>query len=312
MTPTGWDHDHDGQQWPPGPANSLGPPAEYPPAHGTRHATSRPRRRRRLIAAVCSAAAVLAIAAVILVVTGSSPGQTPAQAFTAAVRQSANDNTLSADISEQISGSTAASISGTIQAQRKPLIMSMKLAEHVSGGTIPISGILTNSAMYLKLGERLPLPANAIGKWIEFQFARLGPFSSFATLLHDFESENPMSQVRMLLATKDISADGTQNVDGVQATRYTGSFAPSTALKFLPASDRSLLNAALKVVNGNVAVSLWISGGQIVKFTELEHVSSSTVAITIHYRWYNRPLTISVPPASQVWNPSASALSGTS
>jgi hypothetical protein len=79
-------------------------------------------------------------------------------------------------------------------------------------------------------------------------------------LLHDFEGENPMSQVQMLLATKDVSADGTQDVDGVRAARYTGSFAPSTALKFLPASDRSVLEAALKLVHGNVAVSLWISG----------------------------------------------------
>lgn len=313
MTGTGWDEDDGGQQWPQPPAAPAWQPTEPPPEPDAQQTGGggRPRGKRRLIAAIASVAAI-AVIAVVIVVVSSGSGQTPAQAVAAAVRKSANVNTLSADIKEQISGQSSALISGTVLAQRKPLLMSMKLSEHVSSGDIPVSAILTGSAMYLKIGVPLGLPASAAGKWIELPFARLGPASVFATLLHTFADENPMSQVQALIAMKGVRAVGTQVVNGVQATRYSGSFAPSTALKFLPASQRSLLAPALKLINGNVAVNIWISGGHIVKFTETEHVSTATVAVTVQYRSFNQPVRISIPPASQAWIPPASALSGTS
>jgi hypothetical protein len=304
MTGTGWENDDRDQQWPAQPDGSLGPPAEFLPEHGARHAAVQPRRRRGFIAACFSAAAVVIIAAVVFVVTSSSSGQTPAQALAAAVSHSVADNTINAEISEQISGSTAASITGTVQARRKPLLISMKMSEKILGTTVPISGIITTRVIYLKLGLSSGLPQAAIGKWIELKLDRTGPLSSLASELSSLEDINPVSEVQALAAAKDVRKEGTQMVGGVLATKYTGSFSPSAALKLVPGSDRSALAPAMKLITGNVVFSIWVNGNHIIKVTEVEHVKSSTATVTVRYRSYNRPVTIKIPPASQVFDAS--------
>lgn len=300
MAGTGWENDDGGQPWPGQPDASLEQPAEFLPEAGARHAAGQPRRKRGLIAASFAAAAVVVIAAVVFVVTSSSSGQTPAQALAAAVHHSVADNTFSAAISEQIGGSTSGSVNGTVQARRKPLLISMKMSENILGTTVPISGIITTRAIYVKLGANAGLPQAVAGKWIELPLSRTGPLSAYASELSGLEDENPVSQVQALAAAKDVRAHGTQLVGGVQATKYTGSFSPSAALKLVPGSDRSALAPALKLITGDVAVSIWVSGNHIVKFTEVEHVKSSTVTVTVRYLSYNRPVTVKIPPASQV------------
>src|SRR5260370_41153800 len=75
------------------------------------------------------------------------------------------------------------------------------------------------------------------GKWLEFPLAGLAG-GSFATLIHSFENQNPVAQVQLLLAAGHVRADGTEDVGGVQTTRYTGSITPSAPLKMLPARGR--------------------------------------------------------------------------
>jgi hypothetical protein len=293
----------------PGPGGTLDQPQPGPDTPA--ESGSPPRGRRRLVAAAGSVAAVVVIAVVALVVT-SGTGRTPAQAFAAAVHQSSSLRSLSAVMSEQVSGVTSETISGTLQAERNPVRLSMKLAVNAAGSTIPISGIVTSDAMYLKLGVALPLPPSAQGKWIEIPFARLGPASEFASLVHNFESDNPVSAVQVLLAVKDVRDAGTQTIDGLQTTKYTGSFTPSAALKLLPASERAATGQALKLVNGNVAVSVWTHGGEIVQYTDVEHVGNSTVTVSVRYLSINKPVGIVVPSASQVWVPPVSSLEGQS
>jgi hypothetical protein len=272
---------------------------------------SGPRRqsKRGLIAALSSVAAVVVVVVVVVLVTAGS-GQTPAQALTAAIHNSAGYSSISASINEKVSGLTSASITGKVEVQRSPLKMSMKLSEDASGEHVPISAILTDSAMYLKLGIPIGLPAADNGKWIELRFSQLGALSSFGSLLHTLQNENPMSQVQALIGAKDVHAAGTQNVGGVQATKYTGTFSPAAAIKLLPAKYRSALAPELKQITGHVGFSIWINAGQIVQVTEVEHVMTSAVTVSIRYLSYNQPVHVTVPSGNQVYVPSASSLGG--
>jgi hypothetical protein len=263
--------------------------------------------RRRLVTAVSSAAAVVVVVVVVLLFTIGS-GQTPAQAVASAVRQTTGYKTIVASLSETVSGPSSASVSGKVTVQRSPLLMSVNIAENASGEHIPVSAILTGKAMYLKVGIPIGLPASESGKWLEITYARLGS-TTLSSLLHTIQSENPASQVQALLAAKGVHDDGTQTVGGVQATKYTGSFLPSAAIKLLPASERSAFSPVLKEMTGDVAFSLWINGGEVLKVTEVEHVSSSTLTVSIRYLSYNQPVKITVPSGSQVYEPPASAFS---
>lgn len=313
MSGTNWD-DEQAANLEPTPGDQSGGGAQQPEtvAFGPDGGVgNQPRRhsRRRLIASASSVAAVVVIAVVVVLVTVGS-GQTPAQAVASAVRQSGGYHSVSAHISEQVSGASSASITGKVTVQRTPLRMSMNISEDLSGENIPIAAILTGNAMYLKLGVSAGLPANAAGKWIELRFAQLGSLASLGSLLHNLQSENPVSQVQALAGAKHVHAAGNQVVSGVQTTKYTGSFSPSAAIKLLPKSVRSALSPVLKQVTGNIKFSIWIGGGKVWQLREVEHVLSSKVTVTIHYLSYNQPVHISIPSGSNVYQPSASQLSG--
>lgn len=262
-----WNEDDTGPTpaWPSAPpggelAGSGGGSEQPQPEPDTRaESAPRPRGRRRLAAAAGSVAAVVVMAVVVALVVTSNSGQTPAaQAFAAAVRQSDSLTTVSAVISEKISGTNPGSISATVQAQRKPLRMSMKISVDQGGTPVGVSGIVTSRAIYLKLGAALPVPASDRGKWLKIPYSQLGA-GMLAPLEQDFENENPVSEVQILRAAKDIRDVGTQTIDGVLATKYTGSFSPSAALKLLPASQRSLLAPAMNLISGNIRVAIWVA-----------------------------------------------------
>lgn len=52
------------------------------------------------------------------------------------------------------------------------------------------------------------------------------------------QGNNPLAQTQMLAAAKDVRTVGTQEVDGVQTTHYTGSYPPSAGLAKLSACRR--------------------------------------------------------------------------
>jgi len=97
----------------------------------------------------------------------------------------------------------------------------------------------------------------------------------------------------------------------VQTTRYVGAFTPAAAIKMLAPNVRGELGPALRQVKGNIRFSVWIDGSdQIRKITESETVGSEQVSIVYTYVSFNQPVTITIPPASQVIHIPVSALNG--
>ncbi len=271
---------------------------------GGNTAPTAPRRTRMIVAGAAAAVAVVAIAAVAVAATHGSAGPpqpTPAQVLASAAHKAAGVTSLSATFSENISGAAGGgTISGSVQEVRKPLQMAMNITETFGGQTIPMSAILTSSAMYMKFGSMPGLPKAMLGKWLEIPLTSLGS-GSFASLLQSVQNENPASQAQLLLASKYLHADGKQLIDGVETTKYSGAFTPAAALKVLSPSQRAALGPALKRLTGDVSFHVWIAGnGQIRQFVEVETVSAETVVTTFNFQSYNVPVTVAIPPASQV------------
>ena len=308
-------------------------------------APPRRRRRRPLLAAAAAAAVVIigaAAAAVIMSPKANSPQAgsagsthsssppkpssthpapastqqggsklTAARAVTTASRKSARLRSVSATFTESISGATAATITGKVTEQRNPLLLSMKVNEIQGSTNISISAILDTNAIYLKFGGTATgLPTALAHKWIKITLAQLGSGSKIATVMQGVQNANPVSQVQLLVAGEHLRAAGTAEVGGVITTKYTGSFKPSIAVRYLSASLRTALGPALKQVKGNVTFTIWIDARRrILQFNEVEHVQSSTVRITSRYSGFNAPVHLALPPASKVVTPAASALS---
>jgi hypothetical protein len=258
-------------------------------------------RRRLVVATSVGAVAAVAVAAIAVAATGGfSSSQSPAQVLAAAAHNSASVNSLSATYSEQLSGAASGSITGSVQEIRKPLQMSIGMTETIDGETIPLTAVLTDSNMYVKFGNMTGLPSELAGKWIEFSLSSLDG-GEFSSLLQSVQNENPASQTQELLAAKDLRTEGTQVVDGVQTTKYVGSFTPAAALKVLSPAARAAVGPAMKEIQGDIHFSAWIDGSDhIRKFIENETVESEVVNVTFNFQSFNQPVTVTIPPASQV------------
>jgi hypothetical protein len=302
-------------------------------------------RRGRIVVAACAAAAVIIGVVVAAVVApksaapqaGSAPKSNSTHASTApksssppassghagsqltaaqvvlqASRQSRRLRSVSATLTEHVSGAASAIITGKMSEQRNPLLLSMSIDENVGGSNIPISAVITSDAFYMKFkAGSLGMPKALAHKWIKIPFSVLGSGSIFGTLMHSVQNDNPIAQTQLLVAAEHLRAVGTQTVGGVSTTKYTGSFTPSIAVKELTPSLRTALAPALKLITGNVDVSIWIDQQHHVrKLTEVERVAANTVTVVCTFSGFNQPVHITVPPASQVLTPPASALSG--
>jgi hypothetical protein len=271
-------------------------------------------RRTALVVAAAVTVAVVAGAAIAFIAGSGSPQtaaqRSPAQVLAAVAHNSNSIRTLSATYSEQIGGPGGATISGSVQEVRKPLLMAMHLTEHVASQTVPLAAIFTDNSVYMKFSGIPGMPRAIAGKWLEFSLAGLAG-GSFATLIHSFENQNPVAQAQLLLAAGHVRVDGTEVLGGVRTTRYTGSITPSAALKMLPASARAALAPGLNAIRGDAHFSIWIDGkNQIRQLVEHETVSSQPVSVTITFQSVNQPVHITIPPADQVLRIPASAMNG--
>lgn len=275
------------------------------------------RRARNAVAAV--AGSILAIGVVAVAVTiaahngaGKNAGSaqlTAAQLVRQAARLQTSVNSESATISEHLSGQTNAVISGTVELQRKPLLMAMNFTAGGKSQPVTVRGIITSSAMYLKMGAAAGLPKELATKWLKIPLTGLKKSSEFGVLQQDLQNSNPNAQLAGLIAASHLRAVGTQVVSGVTTTKYNGSFAPADAVKALPAAQRNVLGPELKLIKGDVAFSVWIdSSHHVRKFQETESTGGVTIVVECTYGSFNQPVKIALPPSSQVYSPPASIL----
>ena len=275
-------------------------------------------KRRRMRHRTAAAAAILAIGVVVAVVMvvahngnkNGSPQLTAAQIVEQATRQQNGLHSESATVSEQLSGQVNETVNGTVELQRKPLLMAVDVSLNSGSAAMTMRATVTDNEMYLKLTNVPGMPRYLAAKWLKIPLTGLGPASPFASLQQEVQNENPASQLAGLAAAEHLYAAGTQLVNGVTTTKYTGSFAPSAALKALPAAQRSALGEYLKLIKGDVRFSVWIDSSHYVrKIQETESTGDVSISLKCTYGSFNQPVKIALPPPRRIYSPPASTLS---
>ncbi|HUB39044.1 MAG TPA: hypothetical protein VMA72_09350 [Streptosporangiaceae bacterium] len=273
-------------------------------------------RRVRHVAVIAASVLAIGVVAGVVAVAATNGGKnagsaklTAAQIVQQAARQQRNVNSETATISEHLSGQVNTTISGSVELQRKPLIMAMNLTAGSTSQPVRVRGIVTSSAMYLKLAGTAGLPNELATKWLKIPLTGLKKSSQFGALQQELQDDNPNSQLAGLIAASHLRVVGTQVVGGVTTTKYDGSFMPAAAVKALPAAQRSVLEPGLKLLKGDVAFSVWIdSSHHVRKFSETESTGDVTIVVECTYSSFNQPVKITLPPSRQVYTPPASVL----
>jgi len=181
------------------------------------------------------------------------------------------------------------------------------------GQTIPIDSIVSAKAIYLKSSAFSALMGQTGKTWIEIPLPDLSGTgdSSLAGILQNVQNGNPLTQTRMLAASKNVHAVGLQVIDGVRTTHYAGTFSPMAALATLPAGLRKAVAPGLKLITGDIQFNAWIDAEhQVHRVTETESVSGETVSFRMDITSVNRPVHVTLPTAGQTLVPPASFFGG--
>jgi len=230
-----------------------------------------------------------------------------AQAVRLAARQARTIRSYSIKLSTATTGAISDTVSGTMQLRVKPsLLAGMKLTIGASGVTQPVNEILTPKAAYIKL----PGLGSPSKPWIRLSLTGGNATgAAIGQLLRAIETSNPQNQTEMLTASKDLHKTGTQIINGIPTTRYTGSYSIRAALRQLPAGLRKLSGAAITSLGvSTVHFTIWIDGQhQTRKIVTVESGNGATITSRLQVFAINQPVHVALPPASQV-GPAPAAL----
>jgi hypothetical protein len=239
----------------------------------------------------------------------------PRQAITLAANHASQVNSFGSVMSVTMSGTVNGTMAGTMHIRSRPtrLVDADFSKFDVGGQNLPggMHEIVTDRAIYLKMAlltQELHKP------WVKISFSQLQQSAgiNLSQLTQQVQSNNPLVQTRMLTAAKDVRAVGTQTIDGVSTTHYAGSYPISAGLAKLPASARALAEKGLRTLGTKtVRFNVWIDGQhQTRKIVVTETGSAETTKVTMQVTSINQPVSVTLPPASQVATIPASALQG--
>jgi hypothetical protein len=249
-----------------------------------------------LLAAGCSSASTAA--------TGHPLSATAAIQLAAAHARLATSFTSTMSISG--SGAATMTIAGTMSERVQPSLIVEGDFPTVTANGVSVDGgmtvILDGRTLYLRASM---LSSMTGGKsWIEVPFTELG--GADASLMNQAEQEeqegNPLLQTQVLASATGVRTVGTSTIGGVPVTEYTGSYSIATALDKLPASVRSNKQQALAETGITTAhFRIWLDGQQQVrKLVLTEPGSKESVTVTMTVTSINQPVSVQLPPASQV------------
>ncbi|MFJ2030432.1 LppX_LprAFG lipoprotein [Streptosporangium sp. NPDC087985] len=255
-------------------------------------------------------------AAALLAVTGCGAQSTGSLgniklAAAEAVQQSAQRagevTSYSADLMIDATGGErgASKVQGSMLYQSKP-----QLAIDITLDTITLGGqnvpggaraILVDDTVYVK-SEMLNTFAGVTKPWARVSLSELGAgeqakVKDFMAQVQQFDLAGT---VKMLTASKDVQAVGTETVDGVETTHYSGTFPVAEAAQAMDPAKREQLQKQLSRVK-DVKFDLWSDAGSLPRKVTLsgsEH--GSTFNLAAFFKGFNEPVQIAAPPAEQV------------
>jgi hypothetical protein len=208
-------------------------------------------------------------------------------------------NTMAASFSEQVGNPVIATTTATTQLQLKPVLLANEsLHTSTNGQNVSVDEIVSAKAVYIKESS-----GQSSRPWVEVPFSELGGSlgSSISTLLQNAQNGNPAQQTEVLTASKNVHVVGTEVVNGVETTHYSGSVSAATALSKLPASVRKGLAHLLKLITGDIHFDVWIDAQHVTrKLVERETVEGEPATVTVNVTAVNQPVQITPPPASEV------------
>ncbi|TDC96055.1 LppX_LprAFG lipoprotein [Actinomadura sp. 7K507] len=238
---------------------------------------------------------------------------TASQVLGKAADKTGEVDSFQAGVSLKVTGSPQGDITqnGTMKYQLKPELAYSMLFDEISVAGKSLSGgeqRLVGQNMYIKL----PAPTDGGGvqsskPWVKMSLDAIGQKSGsgigFDKLLQESRDMDPLQNTVLLTASKDVKKVGEETVDGVETTRYTGTYRTEDAIAKLPAESQDAYRKSVGASGMSQAhFDLWVDDEQLPRklAVKADRSAAGSMAMTITYRDYGKPVQIAAPPAGQV------------
>ncbi|MCT9141239.1 LppX_LprAFG lipoprotein [Streptomyces violarus] len=237
-----------------------------------------------------------------------SPEMTPA----AAVAEAAKNTEDITSLRYRLSGTSPGEgrVKGEASMRLKPTIaMSMKVAAPDKGATEAVEIRLVDKAMYLGGGAEMAKEMDG-KRWMKFDLSgsetgkeldQMGSSTSQA-------EQNPAAESAFLTGAKDVKKVGSEKVDGVETTHYSGTVTLAdlrASLKDAKADARKQREKSIKQYEklgvDKLTMDMWIDGDDHTKqFRMKGDAEKGPLDMTITFLDYNKPVDVKAPPAKEV------------
>lgn len=228
-----------------------------------------------------------------------------------AVQQSAQKaeevTSYSADVVLDASGGEkgAGKVQGSMLYQSKPqLATDIRLDTITFGGQNVPGGaraILSGDTVYVK-SELINRFAGTTKPWTKVSLSELDAKgqSEIRKFMDQAQQFDLAGTVKLLTASKDVKAVGTETVGGVDTTHYSGTFPVAEAAQLIDPAKRENLQEQLSQAK-NVKFDLWADAQSLPRKVTLSgSEKDATFNLTALFKGFNEPVEIAAPPADQV------------
>ncbi|WP_285582745.1 hypothetical protein [Actinoallomurus iriomotensis] len=115
--------------------------------------------------------------------------------------------------------------------------------------------------------------------------------------------DDPALNTKLLTASKDVRQVGQETVGGVRTTHYEGTYSMTDALAKLSGDQRAQAQKSFGEAGfDKLNFDVWVDGRQLPRRVTVATPSGAKAAmkVTIDYTAFNVPVSVTVPPKSQV------------
>jgi hypothetical protein len=185
------------------------------------------------------------------------------------------------------------------------LAMSMKMTALDQGADGSVEIRFVDKAMYL--GGNAELAKEMDGKtWMKFDMSALSDKQLGGGAAGAGQAEqNPAAESTFLTGAKDVKKVGTETVDGVRTTHYTGTVTLDTLRDSFKDKDKATREKREKSVQqyeklgiDKLTMDMWIDGADHTKqFRMKGDADKGPLDMTITFLDLNKPVTVKAPPA---------------
>jgi hypothetical protein len=236
-----------------------------------------------------------------------SPEMTPA----AAVAKAAKNTEDITSLQYRMKGTVPESgrVEGEASMRLKPTIaMSMKMQapEQAAGETVEIR--LVDKTMYLGGGAEMAKEMDG-KRWLKFDLSGSDAAKDLDKMGSTSQAEqNPAAESTFLTGAKDVKKVGSEKVEGVETTHYTGTVTLAelrASLKDSKGETREQREKSIKQYEklgvDKLTMDMWVDGEDHTKqFRMKGQADKGPMDMTITFLDYNKPVTVKAPPAGEV------------